>query len=204
MLVSRRFLFGLPMLLAAARPVFAADSGGGAAVIQRFYDTLLAVMRQARQLRFDQRYAQLAPAIEQAFDLGLMARLAVGPGWAQMTPDQQQRVAAAFGRYTISVYASRFDDYGGERFQVDPTAAANAHGTLVKSWLIKTNGEKIVLNYLMRPDAAGGWKIIDVYLSGTISELATRRSEFASVLQKGGADGLARMLDQRAASLRTG
>ena len=55
----------------------------------------------------------------------------------------------------------------------------------------------------MRP-SGGGWKVTDVYLSGTISELATRRSEFGGVLQQSGADGLVKLLDQRTAALRTG
>ena len=56
----------------------------------------------------------------------------------------------------------------------------------------------------MRQDAAGAWKVIDVYLSGTISELATRRSEFAAVLQRDGADGLVHLLEQRTAALTDG
>jgi phospholipid transport system substrate-binding protein len=161
-------------------------------------------MKDAKRLSFDQRYNRLAPAIAQTFDLALMARIAVGPGWPQLTADQQQRLSAAFSRYTISVYANRFDDYGGERFEVDPTPAANPNGMLVKSWLVKSNGEKVVLNYLVHQDNAGSWRVIDVYLSGTISELATRRSEFAAVFQRDGADGLVRMIEQRTAALRTG
>ncbi len=61
-----------------------------------------------------------------------------------------------------------------------------------------------MLNYLLHQEAAGAWKVIDIYLSGTISELATRRSEFVSVLQQAGADGLVRMIEQRTAALRTG
>jgi phospholipid transport system substrate-binding protein len=52
--------------------------------------------------------------------------------------------------------------------------------------------------------AEAGWQVIDVYLTGTISQLATQRSEFAGVLQQGGGDALVRLLDQRIASLRTG
>ena len=55
-----------------------------------------------------------------------MTRIAIGPGWAQIAAEQQQRLTAAFSRYTISIYANRFDDYGGERFEVTPTAAPNA------------------------------------------------------------------------------
>jgi phospholipid transport system substrate-binding protein len=200
---SRRLLLGLPLaLLAGRRTVSAADPP--AALIERFYGALLAVMKDAKRLSFDQRYSRLAPTITQTFDLGLMARLAVGPTWTQLGADQQQHLAAAFSRYTISVYASRFDDYGGERFTVSPAATPNPNGVIVSSQLVKTNGESVSLNYLLRQDGAGSWKVIDVYLSGTVSELATRRSEFASVLQRSGADGLVQMLEQRTATLRSG
>lgn len=204
--LSRRLLLGLPLALLARLPAAAAADPGStpSALVQRFYDQLLAVMKEAKRLSFDERYNRLAPTITQTFDLGLMTRVAVGPSWTKFAADQQQRLASAFSRYTISVYANRFDDYGGERFQVDPNPAPNANGTVVQSWLLKSDGEKVVLNYLMRQEAGGTWKIIDVYLSGTVSELATRRSEFLAVLQQGGADGLVRMLEQRTAALRTG
>ena len=204
--LSRRLVLGGPLaVLAASRAAAAADPGAApAALIGHFYDTLLAVMKQAKQLSFDARYNRLAPTIAQAFDLPLMTRIAIGPGWAQLPADQQQRLTAAFSRYTISVYANRFDDYGGERFEVAPTATPNPNGVIVESRLIKSNGESVSLNYLLRQDVAGAWKVIDVYLSGTVSELAARRSEFSAVLQRSGADGLVQMIEQRTAALRAG
>ncbi len=207
---SRRLLLGLPLtILAGRRAAMAADPGATpaalpAALIERLYDALLAVMKQAKRLSFDERYNRLAPTIERIFDLGLMTRIAVGPGWAGLAADQQKRLSTAFSRYTISVYASRFDDYGGERFEVSPNATPNPNGVIVDSRLVKPNGETVNLNYLLRQDGAGSWKVIDVYLSGTVSELATRRSEFVAVLQRNGADGLVQMIEQRTAALRTG
>jgi phospholipid transport system substrate-binding protein len=194
----------LPAAL-AARGAMAADAGNGPSpVIQRFYDVLLGVMKDGKHLSFDQRYQRLAPAIGATYDLALMSRLAVGPGWAQLTPAQQQSLTKAFTDYTISQYASQFDGYSGERFDVDPNPATSANGPIAKSTLTKSNGEKVTLDYLMRQSADGSWRVIDVYLSGTISQLATRRSEFAGVLQQGGADALVRLLEQRTAALRTG
>jgi phospholipid transport system substrate-binding protein len=172
------------------------------AVIEHFYADLLAVMKAGRQLSFNDRYSRLTPAISRAFNLALMSRIAVGPDWAKFQPPQQQRISDAFSRYTISIWANRFDDYSGERFEVDPNPTANTNGSLIKSRLIKANGERVGLDYLMRQSPA--WQVIDVYLSGTVSELATRRSEFASVLQREGADGLVRLLEARIASLRSG
>jgi len=192
--------------LAACPPGRGEAADGGAepvAVIQRFYDDLLAVMKQAKQLAFDQRYQQLAPAVSRTFALSLMTRLSVGPEWSKLRPDQQQQLTDLVTRYTISVYASRFDDFHGERFEVDPSPTASANGPVVSSRLVKSNGEKVQLNYLLRQGAAG-WQVIDVYLSGTISELASRRSEFVAVLQQSGADGLIKLLEQRTAAQRAG
>lgn len=202
--VSRRLLLSLPLAVVCLRRADAADSTAAIATINRFYGVLLAVMKAAKGLSFDQRYARLSPAIEEAFNLALMTRIAVGPVWPQLAPAQQQRLTQAFGRFTISEYAGRFDGYSGERFEVDPAAVANPNGVIVETALVKSGGEKVALNYLMRQGAGGAWQIIDVYLKGTISQLATRRSEFTGVLQRSGADGLVRVLDQRSAALRIG
>lgn len=199
------FAWSAPIGAWTLRHARAADAGAPpAAVIQRFYDALLAEMKDAAHLSFDQRYQLLAPAITQAYNLPLMSRLAVGPGWAQISPAQQQRLTEAFSTYTIAEYASQFDGYSGERFEVDPNPANSANGPIVKTTLTKSDGEKVAFNYLMRQGADGAWQVIDVYLSGTISQLATRRSEFTSVLQQGGADALLKLLTQRTAALHTG
>jgi len=208
MLLSRRALLLAPPLFwptvhAAIGRAAAADSGPRG-VIERFYDDLLSAMKEGKRLSFSARYDRLAPGISRTFDLGLMTRIAIGPGWAQIPADQQQRLTEVFSRYTISVYAGRFDDYGGQHFEVDPKSTESPNGTIITSRIVKANGEPVALNYLMRSDGSGRWKVIDVYLSGTVSELATRRSEFVAVLQRGGADGLVRMIEQKTAALRPG
>jgi phospholipid transport system substrate-binding protein len=202
--VSRRafLLFPLPASI-ALRCVAAAEAGGPVAVIQRFYDALLSVMKEAKRLGFDQRYQRLAPAVAQTYNLALMSRLTIGPEWNRLQPAQQQAVTDAFSRYTISLYANRFDDFNGERFEVDPSTTTNTNGVLVQSTFIKADREKIVFNYLMR-QTGDLWQAIDVYLNGTISQLATQRSEYGSVLQQGGADALVKLLDERIAGLRKG
>jgi phospholipid transport system substrate-binding protein len=204
MSVSRRVLLMLPIAAALVGHTAVAAEAVPAHEIERFYAVLLAVMKAGRQLSFAGRYARLAPAIAEAYNLPLMTRLAIGPGWRHLSADQQQRLTDAFTRYTVSEYASRFDGFGGERFEVTSEASANPNGLVVASRMVKPDGETISFNYLMRKDASGAWKIIDVYVSGSISELATRRAEFTAVLQRAGAEGLVQELDRRIAALRTG
>jgi phospholipid transport system substrate-binding protein len=129
-----------------------------------------------------------------------MIRLAVGPQWNTLSPTQQSRLLTAFRRFTIATYAGRFDGYDGEHFEVRGEAPAPSGGTMVETRLVPSNGDPVELNYLER-EADGKWQIIDVFLSGTISELATRRAEFTSVLRRDGADGLVGMLERKVAEI---
>ena len=201
-MISRR-AFAAAALGAALWPrLAAADSSAPAATISAFYDTLTATMKNGQALGFKGRSQKLAPAIRRAFDLPLMTRLMVGPPWAGLSAEQQQQLVSAFSEFSIATYANRFDDYSGERFQVDPSPTQTQSGVIVHSKLVKSDGDSVQLDYLMHEDAAG-WQIVDVYLSGTVSELATRRSEFSSVMRRGGADALVDALQKKAAQLRS-
>ena len=91
------------------------------------------------------------------------------------------------------------NSYDGEKLQVTGEQQSGG-GPLVLSEIVKSTGEPVRINYLMR-QGSGGWRIADIYLNGTISELATRRSEFAAILQSRGVDGLIAALDSKAAAL---
>jgi len=175
-----------------------------AATLNSFYDTLLAVMKEGPKLGFAGRRQKLAPAITQAFDLSLMTRLVVGLQWPNLSAEDQKQLVAAFSDFSIATYANQFDDFSGEQFEVDPKAApAPASDVIVKTKLIQSNGEPVQLDYLLRQEQAG-WRIIDVFLSGTISQLAARRSEFSGILREKGARGLIAVLTEKTKALASG
>jgi phospholipid transport system substrate-binding protein len=164
--------------------------------VRSFYDTLLTTMRHGHELGQSGRFMQLQPVVHTTFDVPFMARMAIGSEWATLSSAQQQQVIQAFERYIAATYADRFDTYSGEQFQVFGEQLSRA-GTVVMTRIVDPNGEPVNLNYLMRP-IGGMWRIADVYLNGTISELAIRRSEFASILQRQGVDGLIAELNRKA------
>ena len=53
-------------------------------------------------------------------------------------------------------------------------------------------------------DGDAGPQIVDIFLTGTISELATRRSEFSAVLQQGGYQALLATLERKTAAQAAG
>ena len=70
-------------------------------------------------------------------------------------------------------------------------------GVMVRSQIIKANGEPVKVDYMMHRNGEG-WLISDIYLDGAISEVATRRSEFATILRNEGIDGLITALNRKA------
>jgi len=175
-------------------PVHAAPSSGGDTV-QGLYDALLSTMKNGRTLGQSGRFTQLEPVIRRSFDVASMARLAVGPSWANLTEAQRQQVSESFGRYISAIYADRFDSYAGQKLEVTGEQLAPS-GAMVRSQIIKADGEPVKVDYMMRR-SGDSWLISDIYLDGAISEVATRRSEFAAILKKEGIDGLIAALNRK-------
>jgi phospholipid transport system substrate-binding protein len=183
---------GLAML---SYPVHAAPASGGDTV-QGLYDALLGTMKNGRVLGQSGRFTQLEPVIRRTFDIPWMTRLSVGASWASLSEAQRQQVTESFGRYISAIYADRFDSYAGQKLQVTGEQP-NPAGVMVRSQIVKANGEPVNVDYMMRRNG-DGWLISDIYLDSAISEVATRRSEFAAILRTDGVDGLIAALNRKA------
>ncbi|MBI1209518.1 MAG: hypothetical protein GC191_19825 [Azospirillum sp.] len=184
-----------------AAPAAAADDAAPRAVVDGFYRTLVGVMKQGKTLGFDGRFKRLQPAVESAFNLPKMTRLAVGPYWQDLSADKQAVLAQAFARFSTASYASNFDDFGGEVFEVVGSQPYQSGRLIVETKLTPKGEDAVKLNYLME-DGGEGWKIIDVFLQGTISQLAAYRSEFTSVMRRDGYDGLTAILAKKVEDLQ--
>lgn len=177
-------------------PVLAQAADPARATVQALDNGLLAIMKAGGTAKA--RTATITPVIDRSFDLPLMTRLAVGPSWTTIAPADQQALVAAFRRMTIAQYASNFSGWSGESFTVDPDVQARAGDRLVRTTLNQPGQPPVAISYRLRQSGAD-WKIIDVFYRNSISQIATRRSDFAGVLAKGGAKALVAHLDSIAA-----
>ena len=107
----------VPWLPAGAQTAGASDA---TAPVKRLDDALLAAMRSGRTTPFAQRFAALAPVIEQTIDLDDVLAVSVGLEWSTLPDDQKPPLRAAFLRYTVASYAANFDSYSGQTFQLSP------------------------------------------------------------------------------------
>lgn len=176
------------------------DTGAGpaatpTAVVDGLHASLLAVMRQADELGFEGRCAVLAPTVEGAYDLPALARAALGRHWRGLDPAQRERFLEAFTQFSIATYASRFDAYSGERFETLSEQPLDGGQALVRTRLLTGGGESVALDYvLLQRD--GTWGIVNVIADG-VSELATRRAEYSSLMRDSGFEALVGAIEAR-------
>ncbi len=201
--LSRRTLPGAlaAALLALAVPAAPARAQTAqVALIEAFHAALLDIMKNADRLGVKGREQRIRPVMLRTFNLPAMARIACGRPWNDFTPAQQQAVVQAFSDWSIATYANRFDGFGGESFTTDGESTLANGDQMVRTHINRVNDSPVALNYLLR-QVEGSFRVVDIYLTGTISELASRRAEFTNILRDGGADRLAAELGRRTADL---
>jgi len=194
--------FALVLLAALAFQSVSAESATKpSAAIDALHASLLDVMKNATALGYAGREQKLGVVIPQYFDVDTMAKQSLGgQQWKAASPDARRRYLETFERFMVANYAGRFDGFSGQSFETLGEAPGPRNTMIVKSRLIDPTDKNIDLNYRMH-QAGGAWKVIDVYLDGSVSELALRRSEFVSIVKRQDLDALLVALDAKIAKL---
>ncbi len=190
-------------LLVGPTSALAEDGGSPSAVVERLHDSLIDAMRHSDELGYQGRYDRIAPVVASSFDLQFMAEKSVGRHWKSLDEAGRARWVDTFERLTTANYAGRFKGYTGQNFETLGEEPAAHQTMVVRTKLVLPDEDDVQLNYRLRQTDAG-WRVVDVYLNGTVSELALRRSEYATVLKRDGFETLVANLDQKVEDLAAG
>jgi phospholipid transport system substrate-binding protein len=172
------------------------DHSGAKQVIQQLNESLLTIMKQADQLGYQGRYELVAPVVEESFDLIFMARKTIGRYWTKLSDADKRRWVDTFSGFTISNFADRFDGFSGQSFAIVGDKPASSETVMILTQLIRPEADDVDLNYRMRA-MDGRWRVVDIYAGGKVSEVALRRSEYASVLKAGGIEKLITVVSEK-------
>ena len=195
------FGFSFPGLIqlaeAASEPIPSASD-----VVRGFQSELLSVMKNANELGYEGRYGKLEPLVKKSHDLRSIARIVVGRAWKKLGDKQRRDFVDTFGRLSIATYAYKFDGYSGEAFKFVAETNTSRGDKLVRTVLIKSDGDEISFDYILRR-RDGHWLIINIVADG-VSDLALKRSEYTGVIRREGFDALTAKLENKIANYSQG
>lgn len=166
------------------------------AVVERLHASLIESMQRGPEAGYPGRLALLTPVVAASFDFPTIARIIVGRTWKELSPGEQAQFLQAFEQLSAATYAARFDAYDGETFRT-LESSEQRDARVVKTELVKADGETVSFVYLLR-ETATGWKIVNVVVDG-VSDLSLKRAEYPAVIRQAGFAGLLEKLAEQSA-----
>jgi phospholipid transport system substrate-binding protein len=139
---------------------------------------------------------RVRPALEKYFNFQAVTRRAIGPGWRQFTPEQQERATFLFTDLVIRSYANRFEI--GDRPGITYANAVIPDPKRPALQEISTTIDYAGKNYsvVYRVEQSGdSWRIYDVNIEG-VSMIANWRSQLDPIYQRGGASAVITALEK--------
>ncbi|MBB5033609.1 Tgt2/MlaC family protein [Prosthecobacter vanneervenii] len=134
----------------------------------------------------------LRPVLQKHVSFETMTKRAVGPGWRQFSPAQQQQATELFSTLIIRSYSSKFTP--GEHPDITYQQALQpAEGRVDVPTNMVYKGSHY--NVVYRMEQVQGWRITDVVIEG-VSLIANYRSQLDAQFQKGGANAVISSLSQ--------
>jgi phospholipid transport system substrate-binding protein len=137
------------------------------------------------ELSIDEKQQSFRRLLEDSFDMNTIGRFSLGRYWRVSTKQQQDEYLSLFRERVIEIYSQRFEEYKGQGFETRGYRSDNPKDTIVHSFIIpKETGAEIQVDWRVRYKN-GRYKVVDVIVEG-VSMSVTQRSDFSSVIQRGG------------------
>ncbi|GDX60259.1 hypothetical protein LBMAG31_11350 [Nitrosomonadaceae bacterium] len=174
------------------------DSSSPEQVVKRLHESLAEAMREGSRLGFKGRLELLTPIVTRTHELDFIARTTLGNLWSKLSPDQQVTFTDTFRQLSISSYADWFKSHEGEAFEFVDQQSMPREQVLVRSLIVKGKDEVARLDYVLR-ETKDGWRIINIMANG-VSDLALKRVEYRSILERDGFPALIDMLKKKIAT----
>ncbi|HYE36808.1 HpnM family protein [Methylocaldum sp.] len=192
-----RFILGL-FLIALSPLSVAADAATEAKKnVDLLNSTLIEVMKEAKQLGYEGRYKKLEPVVKEVFEFEAVSQIALGNHWKKLDRQQKTAFIEKLTDLSIATYAAQFNDHSGEEFKYDSAQDMKSDRVLLRYFLTSPNEKPIKFEYIVN-EFNGQWRIINIIVDG-ISDLALKKAQYTSVIDREGFDSLLNKLSQKIA-----
>ncbi|MGB4497771.1 MAG: ABC transporter substrate-binding protein [Methylococcaceae bacterium] len=179
-----------------ATSVFAQEESATARqIIDKFQTDLISVMKDGKKLGYAGRFEKLEPAVANSHDLPKIARIVVGKEGEKLNDEQQKKLTDVFTKLSVASYAHNFKDFSGEEFVIDSEEETKNGGVVIHSHLNIPDDKPVKFDYMLK-EKGTSWRIINIIANG-VSDLALKRSEYTTILQRDGFDALIAKINEK-------
>lgn len=168
-------------------------------LVRTLSDEVLEILRTDEQLRqgnTDRAVQLVEEVVLPHFNFRRMTMLAVGRDWRQASPEQQERLMAAFYGMLLRTYSNALTQYKDQTIDFRPLRMNPDDTTVrVQSAIRQSGAQAVDVDYVLEK-SDDGWKIFDIVVAG-VSLVTNYRSTFSQQIRSGGIDGLIQSLEHR-------
>ena len=132
-------------------------------------------------------------AIKSLYNAQKMIQMIVGDHWNIISEEKKKELTHVFEQYITSNYLKMFKNIQDPSFKYINEKKIGKNYRLVKTSMVIDQSENVEINYLLQK-TDNKWRIFDVLLAGSVSEIATKKSEFSKHLETGGVESLIKAL----------
>ncbi|MAI76107.1 MAG: hypothetical protein CBC25_02760 [Pelagibacteraceae bacterium TMED65] len=141
-------------------------------------------------------YNLIKNLVAQTYNVEKMISIIIGKKWNQIKAVKQKEIISVFNEYVIKNYIKRFKKIKQIDFENLSSKEVRKNYYLVKTKLKILEEEDVKIDYLLIKNN-DEWKIFDVLLAGSVSEIATKKSEFNSFISNNNIEGLIQALKSK-------
>lgn len=183
------------LLLCLAQFSLAEEQSGARQTVDKLNATLIEVMKNAKQLGYKGRSAKLDPVIKETHEFGAIAQIALGSHWKELSDEQKKSFVDKLTDLSVATYAAQFNGYSGEEFKYESEQAMKANRITLRYDLVAPKEKPVKFEYVLG-QLNGQWAIINIVVDG-ISDLALKKAQYTSVIEREGFDSLLNKLTQK-------
>lgn len=182
-------------LFGTALPAWAAPSPDDARnLIQTVGQQVLDILQ--RDAPPESKFDELVVLLDDSIDLDLVARLILGRHWSSANEAQQAEYLKLFRNYALDSLASKLHVYDGQEFEITDSQVAGKKDAVVRTLIFSPGRAPLHVDWRIREKKDGRLIAIDLIVE-SVSLIVTQRSEFGSVVERNGIDGLLQELRRR-------
>ena len=146
-------------------------------------------------------YILMQDLVNKTYNIEKMISMIIGSKWKSINKNKQEEISLVFAEYVVRNYIKRFKKINNVSFENLGSKELKKNFFLVQTKLKIIDDDDVKIDYLLsKKDKT--WKIFDVLLAGSVSEIATKKSEFSSFLSSENIDELINALKRQNTKLK--